>query len=109
MKKLWIDNILETKRCIIKIPEESEAEYMWNLIHDDTIKYMTWEKGSSYKNTLNNIKETRNNAKIWKTWEAAIYDKKTKKCIGRCWINRIEEDIPAFELWYWITPTYYWK
>lgn len=109
MKKLWINDILETKRYFIKIPKKTEAEYMWNLIHNETVKYMTWEKWETYETTLNNIIKTRKKAENWKTWEAAIYDKETWKCIGRCWINRIEDNIPAFEIWYWITPEYYWR
>lgn len=109
MKKLWLHDILETERCIIKIPEESEAEYMWNLITEDTIKYMIWDKWDTYETTLKNIQKTRKNAEAWISWDAAIYDKQTQKYIGRCGINKIRDEIPAFELWYWVSEEYYGK
>ena len=57
MKKLWINDILETERCILKIPQESEAEYMWNLITQDTTRYMVWDKWDDFSSTLQNIKK----------------------------------------------------
>lgn len=107
MKKLGINDTLETDRCILKIPQESETEYMWNLITDNITKHMIWDKWEDYSSALKNIQETQLNAKEWKTWDAAIYDKKTGKCIGRCWINKIDELVPAFELWYWIAEQYW--
>lgn len=107
MKKLWPKDTLETERCIIKIPEESEAEYIWNLITEDTTKYMIWEKWDDYSSSLANIKKTKKNAEAWISWDAAIYDKETGLCIWKCWINNIVDKIPSFELWYWITPEYY--
>ena len=29
--------------------------------------------------------------------------------MGRCWINKYHDDIPSFELWYWIAEEYYGK
>ena len=109
MKRLWLNDTLETERCTLKIPKESEAEDMWHLITEDTTKYMIWDKWDDFSNTLKNIKETRDKVQNWKSWDAAIYDKDSKKCIWRCGINRIENDIPVFELWYWIAPAYYGK
>jgi len=109
MKKLQINDILETQRCIMKIPQESEAEYMWNLITENTTKYMIWKKWDDFTTTLGNIKKTIKNASNWISWDAAIYDKKTGEMIGRCWMNRVEEEIPLFELWYWITEDHYGK
>jgi hypothetical protein len=40
MKTLGINDILETKRFIMKIPEEVDAEYIWGLINEDTTQYM---------------------------------------------------------------------
>ena len=40
MKRLGINGILETKRFIMKIPEEVDAEYIWGLINKDTTQYM---------------------------------------------------------------------
>lgn len=109
VKKLWLQDILETQRCIIKIPEESEAEYMWNLITEDTTRYMIWDKWDDFTRTTKNIQETRENAQAWKSWDAAIYDKRTQKCIGRCGINKIDDKVPSFELGYWISEAYYGK
>lgn len=109
IKKLWLYDSLETKRCIIKIPEESDSEYIWNLINEETTKYMIWEKWNDFSNTLKNIKSARENANFWTSWDAAIYDKKTELCIWRCGINKIIDNIPSFELWYWIAPEYYGK
>ncbi|MCH2189111.1 GNAT family N-acetyltransferase [Candidatus Gracilibacteria bacterium] len=107
MKKLGLHDTLETQRCILKIPEESEAEYIWNLITSDTIRYMIWEKGDDFSTTLKNIKKTRIKVSAGEAWDAAIYDKNTGKHIGRCGINKIDDTIPSFELGYWIAPEYY--
>ena len=107
MKKLGLNDILETQRCILKIPEESEAEYMWSLITEDTTKYMIWEKWENHSDTLKNIKKTREKAEIWASWEWAIYDKKSWICIGRCGINEIIDEILSFQLGYWIAEEYY--
>lgn len=107
MELLWIHDILETERCLIKTPQESEAEYIWNLITEGTTKYMLWSKWKDYSTTLDNIKKTRDKAKKWESWDAAIYDKKSWRVIWRCWINKISSEIPSFELWYWIAEEYY--
>ena len=107
MKKLWLTDTLETKRCILRIPEESEAEYIWNLITEDTTKYMIWDKGSDFSGTLDSIKKRKKWVEEWKNWEAAIYDKETLLCIGNCWINKIDDHTPSFALGYWIAPEYY--
>lgn len=109
MKKLWLHDILETERCILKIPEESEAEYIWSLITEDTTKYMIWDKGDDFSSTLESIIKTRKNASDGTWWEAAIYDKNTGECIWRCGINRVNDGVPLFELWYWISEKYYGK
>lgn len=109
MKRLWLKDVLETKRCLMKIPEESEAEHMWNLISEDTTKYMIWDKWDNFSRTIKNIQETIYNAEAWRSWDAAIYNKGTDKCIGRCGINKIDDDIPSFELGYWISEEFYGK
>ncbi len=109
MKLLRLHDTLETERCILKIPQETEAEYMWNLITEDTTKYMIWERWENYTSTLDNIKQAREKVEKWESWEAAIYDKKSWKLIGRCWINKTFPEIPAFELWYWVAEEYYGK
>jgi ribosomal-protein-alanine N-acetyltransferase len=70
---------------------------------------MIWEKWDDFQKTKENIQETRVNAEVGKSWDAAIYDKETRACIWRCWINKIIDKVPSFELWYWITPEYYGK
>jgi len=44
MKLPDFDAVLETERCFLKIPEESDAETMWNLISENTTQYLIWEK-----------------------------------------------------------------
>lgn len=109
MKKLWLNDILETERCILRIPEESEAEYIWNLITEKTTQYMVWSKWDTPEATIRNIKKTISASKEWTWWEAAIYNKTNWICIGRCGINRIDTSIPLFELGYWIHEDYYGK
>lgn len=109
MKLLWLHDTLETKRCILKIPQQSEAEYIWNLISEHTTTYMIWEKWSDSSTTLNNIKKTIENAEKGESWDAAIYDKQSGKCIWRCGINKMRTEIPSFELGYWISEQYYGK
>lgn len=109
MKKLGVTDILETDRCTIKLPQESEAEYMWWLITESTTKYMIWTNWKDSSKTLNNIKETLIKAKEWKEWQAAIYLKDSWELIWRCWINKYYEDLPACELWYWVSEKHYGK
>lgn len=109
MKKLWINDILETKRCILRIPEESEAETMWNLITEDTTMFMIWDKWEDISDTKNNLKETREKCMQWKEWQAAIYEKQSWNLIWRCWINKYHDDIPSFEIGYWVNENYYGK
>ena len=107
MKKLGLNDILETQRCIIKLPKQSEAEYMWSLITENTTKYMIWNKWLDSRETLKNIKKTQEKAEKWESWEWAIYDKKTWVCIGRCGINEIDSIIPSFQLGYWIAEPFW--
>jgi ribosomal-protein-alanine N-acetyltransferase len=109
MKKLWINDILETERYILRIPEESEAQYMWEIITESTTKHMIWNKWETSKDTLDNIIKTRDSAQSWQYWGAAIYDKESWVLIGRCGINKYHEDIPSCELWYWVSEEYYGK
>ena len=109
MKKLWLDDVLETERCLIKIPEIGEAEYIWNLITPDVTENMLWDKWEDFSQTHANLIKTRDKAKKWESWDAAIYLKETWECIGRCWMVNIDNNIPAMEIWYWLTPTYWWK
>ncbi len=109
MKKLWLDSTLETQRCILKIPQESEAEYMWNLISSDITEYMLWDKWRDFSQTLKNIKKTRKKAESWNSWDAWIYLKKTWKCIGRCGIIWFDRDVPSIEIGYWISSKYWGK
>lgn len=107
MKNLWPDDILETQRCIIKIPQESEAEWMWNLISENTTKYMIWSNWKDHSQTLQNIIDTREKSQKWEEWQGAIYLKDSWKLIWRCWINTYSKDIPSFQLWYWISEEHY--
>ena len=109
MKKLGITDILETERCIIKIAQESDAEYMWSLITEDTTKYMIWDKWEDYSSTLQNIKKAKKWAEEGTSWEWTIYLKDSGICIWRCGINEIKDKIPSFQLWYWISEEYYGK
>jgi RimJ/RimL family protein N-acetyltransferase len=109
MKKLWLNDILETQRYILKLPQESEAEYMWNLITENTTKYMIWNKSDTVDETLKNIKETKEKSQKWTEWQAAIYDSSSWELIGRCWINTYDEKIPSFQIWYWISEKHYGK
>jgi hypothetical protein len=52
MKTLGINDILETKRFIMKIPEEVDAEYIWGLINEDTTQYMI----KKHENVLVDVK-----------------------------------------------------
>ena len=54
-----LNQILETERCILKIPQESDAEEMWNLISENIEKYMIWKRGDSYISSLENIRKAR--------------------------------------------------
>ena len=109
MKKLWLHDTLETERCILRIPEESEADDIWNLISDDTTKFMIWDKWDDSSDTLKSIENRRNWANESKNWEAMIYDKNSWKCIWQCGINKIDDIIPSFALGYWISSEYYGK
>jgi len=44
MKKLGLSDILKTERCILKIPEESETEEVWDLIDDEVSHFMNFER-----------------------------------------------------------------
>jgi hypothetical protein len=44
MKKLTLTDIIETERLIIKVPEVSEAEAIYNLIDDSITEFMEWSK-----------------------------------------------------------------
>ena len=56
MKKLGLDDILETERCILKIPQESEAEHIWSLATPNIKKYLIRENLESIRNSY---KETQ--------------------------------------------------
>ncbi len=109
MKLPLLNEILETERCILKIPQESEAQEIWNLITENTTKYMIWEKWETYETTLKNILSTRQNAFDKISWDAAVYDKTTWKTLGRCGINKTDSHTLSFEIGYWISETYYGK
>ncbi len=102
MKLPGLNDIIETPRCILKIPTISEAEEMWNLISENITRFMIWSKSDNYNEMLENIKETILKAKESSTWDAAIYEKETWKLLWRCWINKINKEVPAFEIWYWV-------
>ena len=109
MKRLGLYDTLETERCILRIAKESEAEYMWNMITESTTRYMIWEKGDTYEGTMKSILKSRLQSFEEKTWEASIYDRETWVLLGRCWINQIVDDIPSFQIGYWIAEKHYGK
>ena len=109
MKLPDFDAVLETERCFLKIPEESDAETMWNLISENTTQYLIWEKWENYLTSLKNIISSRKDALEWVSWASAVYDKNTRKIIGRCGIVRADPATKSFEIWYWITESYYGK
>lgn len=82
---------------------------MWNLITEDTTKYMIWSKWDTMDETLKNIKDTQEKAKDWKEWQSAVYEKNTWELIWRCWINKYNDEVPSCELGYWISENYYGK
>lgn len=100
MKKLWINDILETQRCILKVPEESDAEDIWNLVTENIQKYLIRENYES-------IKHSKQETNTWHLWDAAILDKKTQKYIWRISISYVCEKVKSIELWYWLSEEYW--
>lgn len=109
MKLPAFDTVLETERCMLKIPQESDAEEIWNLITENTTRYMIWDKWETSNTTLKNIISTRKNAFEWESWDAAVYDKINWKVLWRCGINKTDSETLSFEIGYWIAEEYYWK
>ena len=109
MKKLGLDDILETERCLIKIPQINEVEFIWNLITPQVTENMLWDKWEDSSQTYENLLKARKKAKSWDSWDAAIYLKETWKCIWRCGIPEIDKNIPSVSIWYWLSPKYWWK
>ncbi len=108
MKIPWINDTLETKRCILKLAEESEAEYTWSLISPNITKYMLWEKWKDYSSTLKNIQKSRKDSLKKKSFDAAIYLKESWKIIWRCWIISVNKQSNSVEFWYWLSESYWW-
>lgn len=104
-----LHDTLETERCFLKIPQESDSEYLWNLITENTTRYMIWNKWENFHTTLSNIITSRQNAFLWTSWDAAVYDKITWKPVGRCGINKADFDLISYEIGYWIAEEYYGK
>lgn len=109
MKKLWLKDILETQRCIMKIPEISQSQNIWNLIAPALTQYLAWEKWEDVSQTIQNVEQARIKAKSWKAWDAAIYDKVSWEIIGRCGIIEIDDTIPSCSIWYMLAEEYWWK
>lgn len=108
MKKLWLDDILESQRCILRIPKESEVEEMWNLISDETTQYVNWSKWPDSSWMLENIKNRRQESLVWTSWQAWIYLKDDNILIWSIGFQWLKEDIQSSEIWYWLSEKY-WK
>lgn len=108
MKKLKIDDIIETSRLLIQMPKIEDAEEIYNLLNDDVTKYMTWEKWSSYKEIEKNIKESIIDCKKRKSFEAIIKFK-DNTIIWKFWVNFYKNNIRSAHLWYWIWKKYWWN
>lgn len=106
MKLLWLYDILETDRCILKIPEESDAQEMWNLVDDQTTKFMPWDKCTSLEDQKKHIIQRRYEVLESKWWSGALY-LKSGEMIGSFWFPRIREDVKTGEIGYWLA-TKYW-
>lgn len=100
MKKLTIDDILETKRCTLKVPEESDAWEIWELATKNIQKYLVRENFESIKNSK---KETSK----WHLWDGAILHTETQKYIWRLSVSYINEETKSIELWYWISEDFW--
>lgn len=108
MKIPELTDIFETERLILKIPQVSEAQALYGLIDDSTHKYMVWEKWDDYKDAEKNLIETREEAKMWKSWQAALY-LKDWETIGRFWMHTLNEQNSSVCLGYWIGSQYRWN
>jgi RimJ/RimL family protein N-acetyltransferase len=96
---------------------------MYDLIDELVPQYMEWSKWDDYKDTENNLIETIEEARQWKTWQAAIYLKKEciKKermpafptgcgeLIWRFWMHTIDEKNNSIMLWYWLSKKFRWN
>lgn len=96
MKKLWLNDILETQRCILRIPKKSEAEEIWGLVTPNIQKYLIREN-------INSIRDSKKQAQEWKLWDSVIYDKNNNKILGRISISYVSEEIKSIEIWYWLS------
>jgi len=103
-----IDDIIETPRCILKIPQESEAEKMLELINKNTLEFMPWSKCKSIKEQQAHIKERHNWVRESVSWSAAIY-LKSWEMIGSFWVPRTMEKTKTIEIGYWLWEKYQWK
>lgn len=108
MRLLWLHDSIETERCILKIPEESEAEDMLNLVNNKITEFMPWDKCSSIESQKEHIIKRRYDAIRWTTWNAALYQK-NGSMIGRFWLPRLNISSKRWEIWYWLWSEYWWK
>ena len=109
MKKLQINDKLETKRLIIEMPKIIDAKELYDLIDDDVTEFMYWWKWDSYKSIEIHIKEKINLVNEWKSWDSLVRRKEDNKIIWKFWIIKLDEDINSIELWYWIWEEYWGK
>lgn len=109
MKKLTLNDKIETERLIIEMPKVEDAKKLYDLIDDDVLEYMPWEKWEDYNVTINHIKEVIERCKNWESWDTLIRYKKNNKIIWRFWIIKFDDEINSVELWYWLARDFWWN
>ena len=108
MKKLWLNDVLETQRCTMKIAEESDANEVWELIDDEVSYFMDWEKWENSDHILQTIIKWRDRAEKWLWWYAMVY-LKDGTCIWRFGIPQLYDKTNNIEIGFWIGKEYWWK
>lgn len=109
MRKFDKDQILETERLIIKIPDHSFAKSFYDLIDDNVTKFMKWSKLGSIEEYEKRIDRIIANAIKWKRWDGIIVEKESWNMIWKFWIVKYIEDTNCIELWYWLATMHLWK
>ncbi len=108
MKKLKLDDVFETDRLIIKIPDVSEWKIMYELIDDTTSKFMEWSKWVDITDSEKNLFIGIDECKKWKSWQAAVY-LKNWDFIGRFWMHTLNDAKNSIMLWYWLATKFWWN
>lgn len=106
MKKLNLNDIIETSRLIIQMPKIEDAKEIFSIINWDVNEFMTWNLPKDYKEVENDIKKSIVNCEKRKSWESVI-KLKDNTIIWKFWIKFYKSRIKSIHLMYYLWKKYW--